>query len=159
LAGYGACSLGKELARQIEPGTEPEKIRAQLTLVTEMVGALGLGQAPPFGGLHDIRLLTRRAAIGSLLTAEELLQVAETLTCTGAMYRYRMRLDGQFQNLLAMLTPIEDLGAVAKTITGCIDSRGHVLDMASPSLARIRQQLAEVEERVQNQIKRLLRDP
>jgi DNA mismatch repair protein MutS2 len=159
LAGYGACSLGKELARQIEPGTDPEKIRADLTLVTEMVGALGLGQAPPFGGLHDIRLLTRRAAIGSLLTAEELLQVAETLTCTGAMYRYRMRLDGQFQNLLALLTPIEDLGPVAKTITGCIDSRGHVLDMASPSLARIRQQLAEVEERVQNQIKRLLRDP
>src|SRR5262249_3205035 len=34
-----------------------------------------------------------------------------------------------------------------------------VLDMASPALGRIRQQLAEVDERVQNVIKRLLRDP
>jgi DNA mismatch repair protein MutS2 len=159
LAGYAASSLGKELARQIEPGTTAEPIRVDLALVTEMVIALGQGQAPPFGGLHDVRLLTRRAAIGAMLTAEQLLEVADTLTCTGNMFRYRMRLDERHQRLLALLTPIEDLGVVAKTITGCIDSRGHVLDMASPALGRVRQQLTELEERVQNQIKRLLRDP
>ncbi len=159
LAGFAASSLGKELARQIEPSTDAEKIRADLALVSEMVDALGLGQAPPFGGLHDVRLLARRAAIGSMLSAEELLQVADTLSCTGAMYRYRMSLDARFQRLIALLTPIEDMGVVAKAITGCIDSRGHLLDMASTELARIRQQLAELEDKVQNQIKRLLRDP
>ena len=51
--------------------------------------------------------------------------------------------------VLALLTPIEDLGLVAKTITGCIDPRGYVLDMASPELARVRQRLADVDERVQ----------
>ncbi len=159
LAGYAASSLGKELARAVEPGTDADAIRAELALVTEMTEALVAGQAPPFGGLHDVRLLVRRAAIGSMLTAEELLQVADTLACTGAIYRYRMSLDGRFDRLEALLAPVEDLGAVAKTITGCIDTRGHVLDMASPELARIRQALAELEERVQNQIKRLLRDP
>jgi DNA mismatch repair protein MutS2 len=159
LAGYAACSLGKDLARQVEPGTDAEAIRAELALVTEMVEALGEGQSPPFGGLHDVRMLTRRAAIGSMLTAEQLLEVADTLTCTGNMYRYRMRLGECFQRLIALLAPVEDLGLVAKTITGCIDSRGHVLDMASRDLAGIRQRLAEVDERVQNQIKRLLRDP
>jgi DNA mismatch repair protein MutS2 len=159
LAAYGACSLGKELARQMEPSTDPETIRTDLALVTEMVAALALGQVPPFGGLHDVRILTRRAAIGSMLTAEQLLEVAETLTCTGNMYRYRMRLDERFQGLIALLAPIEDLGLVAKGITGCIDTRGHVLDMASRELANVRQKLADVDERVQNQIKRLLRDP
>jgi DNA mismatch repair protein MutS2 len=159
LAGYCACSLGKELARQIEPATDAEAIRARLALVTEMVEALGMGQSPPFGGVHDVRLVVRRAAIGSMLTAEQLLEVAETLGATGAMYRYRMRLSEQCQRLIAFLAPIEDLGAAAKTITGCIDPRGHVLDMASPPLTNIRQKLADVDERVQNQIKRLLRDP
>jgi DNA mismatch repair protein MutS2 len=159
LAGYGACSLGKDLARQVEPGTDVEAIRHELALVSEMVEAIQLGQSPPFGGLHDVRLLVRRAAIGSMLTAEQLLEVAETLSCTGNMYRYRMRLNERCQRLLALLAPVEDLGPVAKTIGGCIDSRGHVLDMASPELARIRQQLLELDERVQNQIKRLLRDP
>ena len=159
LAGYGACSLGKELARQIEPMTEIQKIRERLALVSEMVEAIGEGQTPPFGGLHDVRLLVRRAAIGAMLSAEQLLEVADTLGCTGAMFRYRMRLDERFQRLATLLAPIEDLGPVAKSITGCIDPRGQVLDMASRELALVRQQLAEVDERVQNQIKRLLRDP
>jgi DNA mismatch repair protein MutS2 len=159
LAGYAACSLGKELARQVEPGTDAERIRASLALVTEMVAVLAQGRAPPFGGLHDVRPLARRAAIGAMLTAEQLLEVAETLACTGSMYRYRMHLDERCQRLSALLAPVEDLGPVAKAITGCIDNRGHVLDMASRELAEVRRQLAEVDERVQHQIKRLLRDP
>ncbi len=159
LAGYAACSLGKELARGLEPQTDADKIRAELALVSEMVEALGAGHAPPFGGLHDIRLIIRRAAIGAQLTIEELLEVADTLTCTGAIYRYRMRLGSPFLRLADLLAPVEDLGPVAKTITGCIDGRGHVLDMASRELAQIRQKLADVDERVQNQIRRLLRDP
>jgi DNA mismatch repair protein MutS2 len=158
VAAYASCSLGKDLAHQLEPETNTDTIRLSLALVTEMVEALGQGRTPPFGGLHDIRLLVRRAAIGSMLTAEQLLEVADTLTCTGSMYRYRMRLDARFQRLIALLAPIEDLGLVAKSITGCIDNRGQVLDMASPELARVRQHLADVDERVQNQIKRLLRD-
>src|SRR5205085_4846592 len=141
LAGYAACSLGKELARQVEPGIDPDKIRADLALVTEMTEALGLGQSPPFGGVHDVRLLARRASIGSMLTAEQLLEMADTLACTGHMFRYRMRLSERFRRLSVLLAPIEDLGQVAKSIAGCIDSRGHVLDMASRELTQVRQQL------------------
>jgi len=159
LAGYAFSSLGKELARQIEPGTDAPKIRADLALVSEMVQTLSAGQSPPLSGLHDVRLLVRRAAIGSMLTIEQLMEVADTLTCTGHIYRYRMRLDERCQQLIAFLTPVEDLGAMAKNITGCIDPRGHVLDMASPELAAVRQKLTALDERLQNQLKRLLRDP
>ncbi len=159
VAGYAACSLGKELARSLEPSTDLNRVRNDLALVTEMTDALGRSQAPPFGGLHDVRLLVRRAAIGAMLTAEQLLEVADTLSCTGNMYRYRMRLDERLTRLIDMLTPIEDLGVVAKAIAGCIDSRGHVLDMASRDLALVRQKLAALDERVQEQIKKLLRDP
>src|SRR5215207_6802257 len=106
-----------------------------------MVEALMANQAPPFGGVHDIRLLVRRAAIGTMLTVEQLLQIADTLMATGAFYRYRMRLDGRLTRLIEMLAPIEDLGAVAKIITSCIDGRGHVSDSASPELLEIRQKL------------------
>jgi DNA mismatch repair protein MutS2 len=159
LAGYASSSLGKDLARQVEPSTDLNAIQAEQDLVTEMVLALSLGQSPPLGGLKDVRILARRAAIGSMLTAEQLLEVAATLSATGEIYRYRMRLSEGCQRLIAFITPIEDLGMVAKVITGCIDGRGHVLDLASDELGRIRQQLAELEERVQNQIRRLLRDP
>jgi DNA mismatch repair protein MutS2 len=159
LAGYAACSLGKELARQLEPGTNADAVRNDIDLVTEMVDALGQGHAPPFGGLHDVRLIVRRAAIGAQLMIEQLLEVADTLACTGNVYRYRMKLGERQERLSDLLAGVEDLGAVAKSISGCLDSRGHVLDMASRELAQIRQSLADVDERVQSQIRRLLRDP
>jgi DNA mismatch repair protein MutS2 len=159
LAGHAASSLGKDLARELEPSTDLERIRAELALVTEMVQALADDHVPPFAGLRDVRLLARRAAIGAMLSADQLLEVAETLNCTGNVFRYRMRLPERFQRLIALLTGVEDLGIVAKAIHGCIDSRGHVLDMASPELAEVRRRLAAVDEKVQAQIRRLLRDP
>lgn len=159
LAGYGACSLGKELARQLEPQTNLDAIKADLTLVTEMVQALDAGHSPPFGGVHDVRLTVRRAAIGAALTVEQLLEIAETCNCTGAIYRFRMRLPEHLENLNDLLVGVEDLGLVAKAISGCIDSRGHVLDMASPDLAQIRHKLTDLDERVQGVIRKLLRDP
>jgi DNA mismatch repair protein MutS2 len=55
LAGYAASSLGKELARRLEPGTDLDQIREEQALVSEMAEGIGQGQAPPFGGLHDVR--------------------------------------------------------------------------------------------------------
>jgi DNA mismatch repair protein MutS2 len=159
LAGYAASSLGRELARQLEPSTDRESIRRELALVTEMTMALGLGQAPPFAGLHDVRLLARRAAIGTMLSAEQLLEVGEALACTGAIYRYRMRLAEHLAGLIELLLGIEDLGIVGKSISGCIDGRGHVLDMASRDLAAVRHKLFDLDEKVKAELKRLLRDP
>lgn len=159
LAGYTASSLGRDSARQIEPSTDAAVIRKEISLVTEMVTALGLNQAPPFSGLHDVRLVARRAQIGTMLTAEQLIEVAEALNCTGAMYRYRMRLAEHLSGLIDHLSGIEDLGTVGKSIGGCIDARGHVLDMASRDLAAVRQKLYELDEKVKAEIRRLLRDP
>src|SRR5438477_5461996 len=127
VATHAFCSLGKDLALQAEPSTNADSIRAELGLISEMVEVLGQGQTPPFAGLRDVRMLARRAAIGAMLTAEQLLDMAGTLTCTGHMYRWRMRLADKFPQLIALLAPVEDLGTVAKSIAGCIDSRSHVL--------------------------------
>ena len=71
VASYAYCSLGKDLALQAEPSTDADAIRAELALVSEMVEVLGQGQSPPFSGLTDVRLLSRRAAIGAMLTADQ----------------------------------------------------------------------------------------
>ena len=52
LAGYASTSLGEELARQVSPIQDIERIRHDLGLVSEMVEALMANQAPPFGGVH-----------------------------------------------------------------------------------------------------------
>jgi len=159
VAGQAASSLGRDLAGRVEPSTDIAFIRTELGLVSEMALALAQAHSPPFGGLHDVRLVVRRAAIGTMLSAEQLLEVAETLNCTGAIYRYRSRLDQRLTGLIELLSGIEDLGVVAKTIGGCIDGRAHILDSASRELAAVRQKLFEIDEKVKSEVKRLLRDP
>src|SRR5688572_21383406 len=68
LAGYAASSLGRDLCRAVEPSTNAEQIRSELAFVSEMVAALDQNQPPPLSGLHDIRLLVKRAAIGTMLS-------------------------------------------------------------------------------------------
>ncbi len=159
VAGFAFSSLGKELARLAEPSGKREAVVAELALVGEMADVLVDGQTPPFAGLSDVRLLARRAAIGAMLSPDQLLDVAGALTCTGHMYRFRMRLGDRFIGLMALLSPVEDLGPVAKSIHSCIDSRSHVLDGASLELAAIRQQIAVLDDKVQQRLKHLLRDP
>ncbi|HMO37739.1 MAG TPA: DNA strand exchange inhibitor protein, partial [Gemmatales bacterium] len=158
VAGYTVTSLGKELSHKLEPMKELAKIQHQVQLVSEMTEALSARQVPPLAGVSDIRLLLRRAVIGSTLTASELNQVKEVLAATGATYRYRMKLDPRWNQLINMLARVEDNGALARTIEGSIDSRSHVLDMASPELSSIRHRLHELEEQIQQELKRILRD-
>ena len=159
LGGYTATSLGKELALQLQPLQDVDRIRHLQCLVTEMAELVSSGMSPPLGGLADVRMLVRRATIGSQLTAEELLQIKDVLVCTGNIYRYRNRLSDRSTGIVELLTRVEDLGMTAKTIEGCLDSRGNVLDMASQALATVRQQLREMDDRIQNRIRALLRDP
>lgn len=159
VASYAITTLGKGLAHQLQPLQQVELIQKQITLVTEMTEALSAKQSPPLSGVSDIRLLIRRAAIGSSLTPSEFNQVKEVLSATGSAYRYRMRLDPRWGSLINLLARVEDMGSLARTIEGSIDSRGQLHDMASPELGSIRQRLHEIDERVQQELKRLLRDP
>ena len=159
LAGYATSSLGKDLALELEPGCDREAIERRQRLVVEMAEALSSSLPPPLTGLRDVRLLVRRAAIGSILSASELLEVKQVLLCTGDVYRYRMRLDVRWKELADLLCRVEDLGLVAKAIEGCIDNRGNVLDMASDELGRVRQELRRLDERAHAELRRLLRDP
>ncbi len=158
-ASYCFTSLGKERAFQMNWVDSFDVLRDEILLVTEMVKSLSLDQAPPFAGLSDIRLLARRASIGSQLTAEQLLQISDALVCTGNMYRYRMRLHETLMTLSELLAPVDDLSLTAKMIQGCIDPRGQVLDMASPELGAVRLKISVIEDAIQVQIRKIIADP
>lgn len=158
-ASYCFTSLGKECAFQLNRVDSFDVLREEILLVTEMVKSLSLDQAPPFAGLSDIRLLVRRASIGSQLTSEQLLQISDALVCTGNMYRFRMRLHETLMTLSELLAPVDDLSLTAKMIQGCIDPRGQVLDMASPELGAVRLKISVVEEAIQIQIRKIIADP
>ncbi len=159
LCQYTSTSLGKQLGSQLTPYSDLQQIQLEIQRVSEMVEAISTGQAPPLGGIYDVRLEIRRAEIGSQLDADQLLQIAETLVATGNIYRYRMTLKGEFSQLIQFLVPVQDLGPIGKMIHAHIDKQGHVVNSASPLLKEIREKLADLDHKVQIEIRRLLSNP
>lgn len=159
ISSHCVSSLGKDLLKVAEPSDDLGLLRAELGLLAEMILGVSGGLVPPLNGLRDVRLLIRRAVIGSVLGVDDLRDLSETMMVTGAIYRWRSKLDERHVRLIDYCSSIQDLGMIAKGIQACIDARGHVLDLASPDLAKVRQQLSELDERVKNVVNRLLRDP
>ena len=159
VAGYAACSLGKEAARRLEPSLDPGEVRARQALTTEMADALSAGLAPPLGGLHDIRANVRRAQTGATLTAEELAEAVEVLRAIGQLDRWLGRIGDEFPRLGALKQGVGEFSGVVQAIAACLDDRGKVLDTASRKLSAIRREIGQAEERIQETLRRLLRSP
>ena len=124
-----------------------------------MVEALVAGLRPSFGGLHDIRLLVRRAQVGGHLEAEELAETVETLRAIGDLDRWLVRIGDQFPRLGGLRQGVGEFSGVVVAIEGCLDSRGKVLDAASRRLSALRREIAQVEERIQETLRHMLRSP
>jgi DNA mismatch repair protein MutS2 len=157
VAARAACSLGKAAARGIEPLIERREIDDRLALATEMVEALGAGLRPPFGGLHDLRDLLRRAQRGGVLEGEELAQALETLRAIGNLDKWIDRVGGQFPRLGGLGQGIGEFSGLVVAIEACLDERGKVLDTASRRLSALRREATRVQERIQETLRRMLR--
>ncbi|WP_406695494.1 DNA strand exchange inhibitor protein [Singulisphaera sp. Ch08] len=157
VAKRAACSLGKERAWRMEPSRDPGEIRGWQALTTEMLDALSSGLTPPFGGLHDIRPQVRRAQIGAMLDPEELAQAVETLRAVGHLNQWLDRIGEEFPRLGGLKQGVGEFSGVVNAIEGCLDSRGNVLDTASRKLSALRREIGQVEERIQETLRRMLR--
>jgi DNA mismatch repair protein MutS2 len=157
VAAQAACSLGKEEALRMEPSLDPGEIRERQALTTEMADALASGLTPPFGGLHDIRPMVRRAQVGGLLDPEELSGVVESLKAIANLAVWLDRVGDEFPRLGGMRREVGQFEGVANTIESCIDERGKILDTASRRLSALRREMSQVEDRIKETLTRLLR--
>src|SRR3982751_2013894 len=157
VAARAACSLGKAAAQRIEPSVDAGEIHNRQSLTIERVEALRAGLRPSFGGLHDIRPLVRRAQVGGVLEAEELAETVETLRAIGDLDRWLARIGDQFPRLGGLRQGVGEFSGLVVAIEGCLDNRGKVLDTASRRLSALRREIAQVEERIQETLRQMLR--
>jgi DNA mismatch repair protein MutS2 len=157
VAAQAACSLGKDAALRMEPSLDLGEIRDRQALTTEMADALASGLTPPFGGLRDIRPLVRRARVGGLLAAEELAETVESLRAIANLAQWLDRVGDEFPRLGGMRREVGSFDGVSNAIDACIDTRGNILDTASRRLSVIRGEIGQVETRIQETLRRLLR--
>lgn len=166
LADHGSSSLGKELARQLRPSNERRVVTEWQQETSEAVRLLEMGGSIPLGGLHDIRPLLLRAKAGGILLPEQLLEIADTLRAVRLLRAYVLQHEGHLvaglpdgaESLLVdRAYSMVAFQRLEQEIGRCIGVEGEVVDAASPTLARLRQQLRTLQARVREKLEAVLR--
>lgn len=148
LATFAATKLGVVAARNLRiPGTQPESLRLldETKEVYQLENQLTAGLT--FEGIQDIGESLERAELQGLLTGEELLAIATTLS---GVRRLRRVIDDQedVPVLAQLVADMRTYPELEQEIHRCIDDRGDVADRATPKLAGIRSQLKSVRDRI-----------
>ncbi|MEA5464095.1 endonuclease MutS2 [Leptothoe sp. PORK10 BA2] len=153
---FAATKLG---ARAAQHGRIPQHQWESEQLLAQTREAYRLEDTAPlnFRGIQDIGDSLERAKLQSILSGDELLDIATTLA--GAR-QIRRAIDAQeeddfpvLQALVAQLSTHPDL---EKEIHHCIDDRGKVTDRANPKLAGIRSSIKGTYDQLHEKLQRIM---
>jgi len=156
LATFAATKLGAVAARRL---VIPEGLDTSRTLLAQTQEAslleMRLANGLSFGGLRDIWAALERAEHGSILTGQDLLDVASTLA--GARQLRRI-IDDQddVPVLQALVADLRTHPELDQAIHHCIDDNGRVADRANPKLAGIREKIRSLRDRIYQRLQKIL---
>ena len=156
LAEHTSFSAGRELAVALRPSTDIEQVRLWQKETAEAKFLLSVQSNLSLGGARDVRPLLKNAEIGALLDAQSLLDVQATLISAKTLRRAIAPKTDQYPTLSAIAQRLEECPKLVAEIARCINDNGEVLDSASPTLARIRRELAVARDRLLDRLNRLL---
>jgi DNA mismatch repair protein MutS2 len=160
LAGYCRSELGKSLLDRSTPVTDLNQIREMLHVCDEVKEINHFSGGLPLNGLKDIRQLIKKAEVtGSILTPEELLDIAATVQVAGKLVEFKEEHNKQYPMMSEIIGNISPFPEIENAIARCIDPEGNILDTASSALAKIRRQLLNARNKLLNLLESILQSP
>ena len=158
---YTASQLGTARVDTLTPFYDIGKVRYLQALCSETKCFHQLYGGIPLNGLRDIRGSLKRAAkTGSILDAEELLEVRKVAKIPGDIHRtFEKREREEFPNLFSIVDVLPDFPELVEAIDYCINPEGVLLDRASPELRNIWRKLSRLRENIQQKLEATLRSP
>ncbi|MCX7912139.1 MAG: endonuclease MutS2 [Dehalococcoidales bacterium] len=159
LADHTSFSAGRELALALAPEHDDGLIHLRLKQTAEARRLLDIEPGFTIKSISDIREKVRLASLSAIIDPSGLLEIQRTLS---SLHELRSRLKDaakDFPLLWEIAGRITPLPQVEKNIAGCLSPEGEVLDMASPELARIRQELKQTRAQILERLEAITRSP
>ncbi len=156
LANYAISSFGKTLIDNLQPHSKLSVVEKRLNETEEAKKLLDSGLHVPFMGLQSAEHITKQLEKGFVLTPSELLEYADFLRS--------LRLIRQFFEKNQSIAPLlnrygqglNDFQEIEEEIYQVIRN-GRVVDNASRELRRARRDIAETEDKIQELLKKFIR--
>ncbi len=155
-----ASSLGKELASELTPVAEYDKVHMLLKETSDAESLILRKGSPPLGGVHDIRSCLKRVELNAILNPGELLKVAEVLGACRNLKNYarddkgNLENDNIAENLIMSLSTNRN---IEDKIKYAIISDDEIADNASQTLKNIRKKIRTHQESIKDKLNEILR--
>ena len=150
-----AFTPSRELAEALLPVADATLLGLLQDQTDEASKLLDEQAQASIGGARDVRGAIERARRGGRLTAQELLDVAETAHATG---QFGARLSAwKGSHLAEIRETLDPASELRERIERSVDEGGELLDSASAQLATIRKRLRTAQDRVRERLNSMLR--
>ena len=154
-----SCSLlGRKRCEALRPSNDLPWIRSRLAEVLELMKILETVGPPPISDLKDIEEILKRLEVEeSVLTVQELMDIYDQIALYGGVRRFFDKLqDVQWPLLQERVSKLSSLKSLEKEILRAVNTKGEILDRASPNLSEIRDQLRTTREKAKGVLEHLL---
>ncbi|WP_438311321.1 endonuclease MutS2 [Sporosarcina sp. FA9] len=156
VAKHCTSSAGRSFIDKLVPVSDFSEVVRLLEETDEGMSILRLRGNVPMGGINDIRPHAKRAQMGGVLSAYELMETANTIRASRILRQFFEAIisdeDIEIPHFEAKKDLIPILTGLEHEINAAIDDNGHVVDSASGALRSIRQALRIQESRVRERL-------
>jgi DNA mismatch repair protein MutS2 len=159
LAGFTSFSASRELALNLVPLPDEEKVRLRLNESAEARRLLSLSPDTNVGEVTDIRETVKMAALGKVLQPQSLLEIQKTLSATHRLKGQLLNLSNELPLLSGLAEDIVTLDHLVKDIDDCLSPTGELLDTASPKLASVRHRMRDVRQELLTHLQAIITSP
>ena len=158
LLGFTTCAPGRRAIEALAFSGDRVALEGAFASIAEASAWLRAGRELGFGALADPQpWLARLAVRVNVLAPAELLDSASLAAAAGDLKSTLKNESEKFPRLAGRAATLADLGWLAVAVRQAILPNGEVSDDASPELRRIRAAIVKSREKIQEQLRRILR--
>ena len=146
---------GKALCQNLTPMTDLDEITLAQKQTKDALSRLFKSGNISFSGNKEVHGFLKSLEIGSILSAGELLKIAQLLECCGRVKAYGRndKNEDEYKDSLSeFFELLEPVFPLSSEIRRCILSEEEISDDASPTLKRIRKSMITTNEKIHSQL-------
>lgn len=154
--------LGKKRVEEVLPTADFDEVKERLAETQEGMDLIRLKGEVPLRGISYINPSLERAKVGGVLSSGELLDIANTIHAGRTIKNWIRQIDEEKASLTRVRRITEQITGLKELqgrITDCIDDQGYVLDQASDALQKIRREIQNLRDQIQETLNQLLQQP
>ena len=158
LAKYCHTYIGKKKVEELEPSSDKNIVKMNLSETAQAVSLMERNSTPPLSEIEDIRVYIKMLESSNTLTAKALLDICNILDMANSLKVYFSNFidDASYEHLRIYFDNLYTNTSIIDKIKKSVVDSETIADNASSTLASIRRKMRQAEQDIKNKLNSIL---